>query len=163
MTTPYSAPAVDDESKLSADEYWAAHPELAAERHKHERAAAQAQAVAKAESEVERFLQTQLNYRPISNNKMLMLEYLESHNLPLTAGALFEAFQALKPQLAQSDKGLEFGSTRVIDLGERNQNPSYISTELRDDLRRKISRFSSQQYQDWLVRHPEEAAILDEG
>ena len=69
MTTPYSAPAVDDESKLSADEYWAAHPELATERHKHDRAAVQAQVEAKAESEVERFLQTQLNYEPTSNNK----------------------------------------------------------------------------------------------
>jgi hypothetical protein len=30
MTTPYSAPPAKDESSLSAGEYWAAHPELAA-------------------------------------------------------------------------------------------------------------------------------------
>lgn len=96
MTEPYSAPPAKDESKLSADDYWAAHPELAAERHKHDRARIAREETRKAESEVERFLQT--------------------------ADSLFEAFRALKPELAQSDKGLKFGSTRVIDFGERNQN-----------------------------------------
>src|SRR5215469_12667970 len=41
MTEPHTAPPSKDESKLSADEYWAAHPELAAERYKHDRAAVQ--------------------------------------------------------------------------------------------------------------------------
>jgi hypothetical protein len=64
--------------------------------------------------------------------------------------------------LAESDKGLEYGSTRVIDLGERNQNPSYISEELRKDVRRRVAKMSASEYNEWLVRHPQEAAILNE-
>ena len=147
---------------MSADDYWTAHPELAAERYKHDRAAVQREEFRKAGSEVERFLQTQLNYQPTENNKTLMLEYLTSRNLPLTAEALFEAFRALKSQLAQSDKGISYGATTVVAFDQRNQNPSFIPTELRDNIRRKIARYTSTEYQDWLVRHPEEAALLDE-
>jgi len=68
MTESYS-PRTADESKLSANEYWKAHPELAAERHKHDRAAVAGEVFRKAESEVERFLQTQLNYQPTTTTK----------------------------------------------------------------------------------------------
>jgi hypothetical protein len=47
-------------------------------------------------------------------------------------------------------------------MGERNQNPSYVSTELKDSIRRKIARYSAEQYNEWLIRNPEEAAIIDE-
>ena len=91
-----------------------------------------------------------------------MLDYLTLHKLPLTADSLFEAFSSLKSPLAQSDKGISYWATAVA-FDERNQNPAYISTELRDSIRCKIARYTSSQYQDWLVRHPEEAAVLDEG
>jgi hypothetical protein len=41
----------------------------------------------------------------------------------------------------------------VIDLGERNQNPSYISEELRKDVRRRVAKMSASEYNEWLVRH----------
>jgi hypothetical protein len=50
----------------------------------------------------------------------------------------------------------------VVDLGERVQNPSKITSELKETIHRKIARSDSSEYQDWLVRHPEEAALLDE-
>jgi hypothetical protein len=160
MTEPYR-PA-NDESKMSSTEYWAAHPELAAERYKHDRAAIEREAIRRGEAEVERFLQTQLNYEPTANNKKLMLDYIEKHcNNQLTAENLFDAFKALKPQLAQSDKALTHGSTTVVDFGPRRENP-YLTTGLKDTIRRKIARYSSAEYSDWLVRHPEEAAIIDE-
>jgi len=34
--------------------------------------------------------------------------------------------------------------------------------ELKQTIRRKIARYDRGEYQDWLVRHPEEAALLDE-
>lgn len=71
--------SVQDESRLSANEYWDAHPELAAERHKHSRAAVERDAIAKGQSEVARFLQTQLNYQPATANQEAMLNYLLSH------------------------------------------------------------------------------------
>jgi hypothetical protein len=74
---------------------------------------------------------------------------------------LFEAFNALKSELAQSDKGISYGVTTVVDFGERNQNPSYITNELKETIRRRIARYSAEQYNEWLIRHPEEAAILD--
>jgi hypothetical protein len=122
----------------------------------------QVQAVANADTEVERFLMTQLNYEPTANNKKLMLGYLESHNLPFTAEALFEAFNPLKSELAQSDKAISYGTTTVVDFGERNQNPSYITNELKETIRRKIARFSAEEYREWLIRHPDEAVILNE-
>jgi hypothetical protein len=56
------------------------------------------------------------------------------------------------------------GSTTVTDFGSgsRNENPSRITTELKETIRRKIARYTSSEYQDWLVRHAEEAALLDE-
>jgi len=53
-----------------------------------------------------------------------MLDYITSHNLPLTAEALFEAFNALRPNLAPGERMLSYGSTTVVDLGTRNENPS---------------------------------------
>ena len=58
--------------------------------HKHTRAAVSREVIRKADAEVDRFLQTQLNYAPTDNNRKLMLEYLTSHDLSLrkTAFAL---------------------------------------------------------------------------
>ena len=36
--------------------------------------------------------------------------------------------------------------TTVVDFGERNQNPSYITNELKETIRRKIARYSAEQY-----------------
>lgn len=77
---------------MSAAAYWEAHPGLANERHKHTLAPAKAEAVRKAEGEVERFLITQLNYQPPSNHKKLILGYLSTHSLPLTAESLTKVF-----------------------------------------------------------------------
>jgi hypothetical protein len=55
-----------------------------------------------------------------------------------------------------------YNGTTVVDFGERVQNPSKITSELKQTIRRKIARYDSSEYQDWLVRRPEEAALLDE-
>jgi hypothetical protein len=55
-----------------------------------------------------------------------------------------------------------YNGTTVVDFGERVQNPSKITSELKETIRRKIARYDSSEYQDWLVRHPEETALLDE-
>jgi hypothetical protein len=127
MTTPYRR--ASDESTMTADQYWKAHPELAAERYNHDWAAIEREAIRRGEAEVARFLSTQLNYEPTANNKQVMLDYIEKHcNNQLTAANLFAAFTALKPQLAQSDKALSHGSTMVVDFGPRRENPSSPST-----------------------------------
>jgi len=53
------------------------------------------------------------------------------------------------------------GSTTVVDFGTRKQNPSHVSTELKDTIRRKIARYSAEQYREWTLRNPNEVAILD--
>ena len=40
------------------------------------------------------------------------------------AAQLFEAFNALRPNLAPGERTLSYGSTTVVDLGTRNENPS---------------------------------------
>jgi hypothetical protein len=64
----------------------------------------------------------------------------------------------LRPKLACN----MYNGTTVVDFGERVQNPSKITSELKQTIRRKIARYDSSEYQDWLVRRPEEAALLDE-
>lgn len=140
----------------------ATHPELATERYKNDRAAIERTTIAKGESEVARFLQTVLHYQPTYANKSAMLKYLHAHNLPLTAESLMQAFNALKPTLAQSDKGVSYGSTTVVDFGPRRENPSYITKELKESTRRKVARMSSAQYRQWCLDHPDDAAIMDE-
>jgi len=152
------------EARVSADEYWAAHPELAGERFKRERGIGDAEALRRAKAEVTRFLTSHAGaqYLPDDTNRDLMLDYLREHKLDMTAESLTIAFDALRDKLKKSDVVQTSGATTVYDFGERNENPSYISTDLRDNIRRKIARFNSGEYQEWLVSHPEEAALLDE-
>lgn len=105
---------------------------------------------------------TQLNYAPTTANQEVILGYIPKHRLPLTAESLMQAFNALKPTLAQSDKGVSYGSTTVVDFGERRENPSFITAELKDTIRRKITKMSSAQYDQWCLEHPNEVTILDE-
>ena len=58
--TSRSVPKKQDESKLSADQYWHAHPELSEERYRPHRAAAYAESLRRAKAEVERFLASKI-------------------------------------------------------------------------------------------------------
>jgi len=53
-------PKKQDESKLSADQYWHAHPELSEERYRPHRAAGDAESLRRAKAEVERFLASKI-------------------------------------------------------------------------------------------------------
>jgi hypothetical protein len=68
----------------------------------------------------------------------------------------------LKDKLTLSDKIPTHNGTTVVDFGTRNENPSYVLTELRDNIRRKIARYTAEQYREWLIRHPDEAENLNE-
>jgi len=157
-------PKKQDESKLSADQYWHAHPELSEERYRPHRAAGDAESLRRAKAEVERFLASKigLQYEKDDANRDELLQYLSDNGLSLTAENLATAFDACKPKLKLSQKIQQYNGTTVVDFGERVQNPSKITSELKETIRRKIARYDSSEYQDWLVRHPEEAALLDE-
>jgi len=59
--TSRSVPKKQDESKLSADQYWHAHPELSEERYRPHRAAGDAESLRRAKkAEVERFLASKI-------------------------------------------------------------------------------------------------------
>ena len=125
--------------------------------------AVRSQELSDGSAEVERFLSTRigLQYEPDDNNKRLMLDYLHKHKLALSAENLVTAFNLLKSQLKLSDKITSHNGTMVIDFGSRNENSSFISTELRDSIRRKIARYGAEQYREWLMSHPDEAEILN--
>jgi hypothetical protein len=90
------------------------------------------------------------------------LQYLSDNGLTLTAENLATAFDACKSKLKLSQKIQQYNGTTVVAFGESVQNPSKITSELKETICRKIARYDSSDYQDWLVRHPEEAALLDE-
>ena len=60
VLTSRFVPKKQDESKLSADQYWHAHPELSEERYRPHRAAGDAESLRRAKAEVERFLAPKL-------------------------------------------------------------------------------------------------------
>ena len=162
--TSRSVPKKQDESKLSADQYWHAHPELSEERYRPHRAAGDAESLRRAKAEVERFLASKigLQYEKDDANRDVLLQYLSDNGLSLTAENLATGFGACKSKLKLSQKIQEHNGTTVVDFGERVQNPSKITSELKQTIRRKIARYDSSEYQDWLVRHAEEAALQDE-
>ena len=76
---------------------------------------------------------------------------------------LATAFDVCKSKLKLlSQKIQQYNGTTVVAFGESVQNPSKITSELKQTIRRKIARYDSSEYQDWLVRHAEEAALQDE-
>jgi hypothetical protein len=123
-----------------------------------------AEPLRRAKAEVERFLASKigLQYEKDDANRDELLQYLSDNGLSLTAENLATAFDACKSTLKLSQKIQQYNGTKVVDFGERVQNPSKITSELKETIRRKIARYDSSEYQDWLVRHPEEAALLDE-
>ena len=90
------------------------------------------------------------------------MQYLSDNGLTLTAENLATAFDACKSKLKLSQKIQQYNGTTVADFGERVQNPSKVTSEPKETIRRKIACYDSSEYQYWLVRHPEEAALLDE-
>ena len=90
------------------------------------------------------------------------MQYLSDNGLTLTAENLATAFDACKSKLKLSQKIQQYNGTTVVAFGESVQNPSKITSELKETICRKIARYDSSDYQDWLVRPPEEAALLDE-
>ena len=60
VLTSRFVPKKQDESKLSADQYWHAHPELSEERYRPHRAAGDAESLRRAKAEVERFLASKI-------------------------------------------------------------------------------------------------------
>ena len=67
-----------------------------------------------------------------------------------------------KDKLTLSDKIATHNGTTAVDFGTRNENPSYVSTELRDNIRRKIAEYTAEQYREWLIRRRDEAENLNE-
>jgi hypothetical protein len=90
------------------------------------------------------------------------LQYLSDNGLSETAENLATAFDACKSQLKLSQKIQQYNGTTVVDFGERVQNPSKITSRTETDDSPQDRSLRQQRYQDWLVRHPEEAALLDE-
>jgi len=114
MTTPFRTRQADDESKLSADEYWKAHPELARARYGD---AYYIRPLADMQREAGAFLASNPSYEQTDSNRDKLIEFLKTHRLPFTAQSLQQAFDTLKNTLdLNPNRDVKYGTTRVIDL-----------------------------------------------
>jgi len=89
-----------------------------------------------------------LQYEKDDANRDVLLQYLSDNGLSLTAENLATGFGACKSKLKLSQKIQQHNGTTVVDFGERVQNPSKITSELKQTIRRKIARYDSSEYPD---------------
>jgi hypothetical protein len=116
MTTPFRARQVDDESKLSADEYWQRHPELARARYGD---AYYARPLADMQRQTAAFLANNPNYEATDSNRDKLINFFKANNLSFTAQSLQQAFNTLKNTLdLKPNRDVRYGVTRVIDLSQ---------------------------------------------
>jgi hypothetical protein len=135
-------PKKQDESKLSADQYWHAHPELSEERYRPHRAAGDAESLRRAKAEVERFLASKigLQYEKDRANRDVLLQYLSDNGLTLSVENLATAFDVCTSKLKLlSQKIQQYNGTAVVDFGESVQNPSKITSELKETISRSLA------------------------
>jgi ABC-type dipeptide/oligopeptide/nickel transport system permease component len=67
------------------------------------------------------------------------LQYLSDNGLTLTAENLATAFDACKSKLKLSQKIQQYNGTTVVDFGESVQNPSKITSELKETISRSLA------------------------
>jgi hypothetical protein len=140
-------------SKMSADDFLRATPELHEKRISPIFKAQFDKAVATLESFHPEYERTD------SNNKIL-LDYIGKHQagLPFDSTQLLAAFDAVKDQLDLKSNVASHGATRVVEY-----EPRRSTSELLDNtkLKRKIASMSASEYSEWLRDNASGRAALD--